>query len=64
MTDPGEWYVWHENAKYAEYGQKVLTQLLNGTPYTRKNSPFEVKVRKNDDDATFKVYARYTGEAQ
>ena len=64
MAHPFEWFVWHEEARHAEYGHKVLRALLGvrrGEPMPpMPHRPFEVKVRRNADGATWRVYARWT----
>jgi len=61
VSNPGEWFVWHESAPYYEYGRKTLTQLAGlkaNARFSKTDVDFEVRVRRNDD-GTYKVYARY-----
>ena len=62
LANPNEWFVWNEKAKYAEYGHKTLRALMGVKPgdrFSRESCPYEVRVSKNNDGKTYKVYARY-----
>jgi parvulin-like peptidyl-prolyl isomerase len=65
LANPNQWFVWHERAKYAEYGHKTLRVLSGVKPgghFSREDCPYEVSIRKNADGRTYKVYARYVNE--
>jgi len=64
LANAGVWFVWQEEAKYYEYGQKALRSLCGvraGDKGGTKNAPYEVAVRRNDN-GTYKVYARYNSK--
>jgi hypothetical protein len=63
-NNPGQWFVWKENAKTAGDTGQALRTLLGLTSIKgldRKALPFESTSRVNEDK-TWCVYVRYVGE--
>jgi hypothetical protein len=66
MSNPGQWFLWKENAKTAgDTGQALRTLLgmasIKGLD--RKSLAFESTSRVNEDK-TWSVYVRYVGESR
>lgn len=65
-NNPGEWFVWRENAKTAGDTGQALRTLLAVTSIKgldRKTLAYQSTARINEDK-TWNVYVRYVGESQ
>lgn len=61
-SNPGEWFIWKENAKTGGDTGQVLRTLLGTTTLKgvdRNTLPFEATARLNEDGQTWTIYVRY-----